>query len=128
MPPSHINPQYQKIILGKFPPPMVTADILRDPKTAFVERSRRIGSSFDEFLAQEGMLEECETQAVKEILAMPIARATVCGCSIIVSWNFRHIVHFDKIALYNAVNIVEGFSAIRIHTPQEVIVYENQEL
>jgi len=36
---------------------------------------RRIGSSFDAFLAEEGMLEEFEVRAIKEILAMQIGEA-----------------------------------------------------
>ena len=35
----------------------------------------RIGSSFDDFLAEEGILEACEEQAIKELLAEQIARA-----------------------------------------------------
>ena len=58
--------------------------------------------------------------------ALHVAHATVTGCQVIVSWNFRHIVHFEKIALYNAVNVVQGYSEIRIHTPQEVIDYESE--
>jgi hypothetical protein len=57
-----------------------------------------------------------------------VALATVAGCMMIVSWNFKHIVHFRKISLYNGVNRVEGYPEIAIHTPQEVISYENQEL
>ncbi|MCX6998823.1 MAG: hypothetical protein NT106_00765 [Candidatus Sumerlaeota bacterium] len=53
-----------------------------------------------------------------------VAHATVHNCRMIVSWNFRHIVHYDKIALYNAINIQEGYSPIGIHSPQEVIDYE----
>ena len=34
-----------------------------------------IGSSFDAFLAEEGMLEACEEQAIKELVAEQIARA-----------------------------------------------------
>lgn len=34
-----------------------------------------IGSSFDAFLAEEGMLEECESRAIKEILAMQVDHA-----------------------------------------------------
>lgn len=34
-----------------------------------------IGSSFDAFLAEEGMLEECEARAIKEILAMQVDHA-----------------------------------------------------
>ncbi len=35
----------------------------------------RIGSSFDEFLADEGILESCERQAIKEILADQVRAA-----------------------------------------------------
>ena len=35
----------------------------------------KIGSSFDAFLEEEGMLEECEARAIKEILAMQVAQA-----------------------------------------------------
>lgn len=35
----------------------------------------RIGSSFDEFLEEQGLLEECEHQALKEILADQVRRA-----------------------------------------------------
>lgn len=35
----------------------------------------RIGSSFDAFLAEEGMLEECEARAIKEVLAMQVNQA-----------------------------------------------------
>ncbi len=35
----------------------------------------RIGSSFDAFLAEEGMLEECEARAIKELLAMQVDQA-----------------------------------------------------
>lgn len=34
-----------------------------------------IGSSFDDFLAEEGLLEECETGALKEVLALQIEAA-----------------------------------------------------
>lgn len=40
--------------------------------------------------------------------ALHVALATIARCSLIVSWNFKHIVHFQKIPLYNAVNILNG--------------------
>jgi len=58
--------------------------------------------------------------------ALHVAFATVSQCALLVSWNFRHIVHYDKIAMYNAVNVVEGYSEIGIHTPEEVIEYEEE--
>ena len=59
--------------------------------------------------------------------ALHVATATVRGCRAIVSWNFRHIVHLKKIPLYNGVNMVHGYPAIAIHTPQEVISYDDEE-
>lgn len=56
--------------------------------------------------------------------ALHVALATTSRCSIIVSWNFKHIVHFEKVALYNAINISEGYQPIAIYSPLEVISYE----
>jgi len=60
--------------------------------------------------------------------ALHVALATTGQCSLIVSWNFAHIVHFDKIALYNAVNVLQGFARIDIFSPLEVIAYEDQDV
>ena len=49
-----------------------------------------------------------------------IALATVSGVDVLVSWNFRHIVRFDKIRLFNAVNLETGYKPISIHSPCEV--------
>ena len=59
--------------------------------------------------------------------ALHVALATVTECSMVVSWNFRHIVHFEKIPLYNAVNTLEGYASIAIYSPREVIAYEEGE-
>ena len=56
--------------------------------------------------------------------ALHVALATVNNCPIIVSWNFKHIVHYEKISLYNTVNILEGYQQIAIYSPLEVIKYE----
>jgi hypothetical protein len=56
--------------------------------------------------------------------AYHVASATVGGCRAIVGWNFKHIVHLDKIPLYNAVNKLLGYNEIAIHTPSEVLRYE----
>ncbi len=58
--------------------------------------------------------------------ALHVALASVSDCRLIVSWNFKHIVHFDKIGLYNAVNALHGYGIIGIHSPPEVID-ENEE-
>ena len=60
--------------------------------------------------------------------AQHVALATVLDCWTIISWNFKHIVHARKIPLYNGVNRGQRYREIAIHTPQEVIEYENEEI
>ena len=57
--------------------------------------------------------------------AMHVALATVSNADLIVSWNFKHIVNFQKIPLYNAVNTLNRFEKIAIYSPLEVIEYED---
>ena len=52
--------------------------------------------------------------------ALHVACASVSLCDYIVSWNFKHIVNFQKIPLYNAVNKLHGYSEIQIYSPLEV--------
>lgn len=35
------------------------------------------------------------------------------------------LVHFDKISLYNEVNLKQEYGALAIHTPQEMVRYED---
>lgn len=58
---------------------------------------------------------------------MHIALATVAEVDILVSWNFRHIVHFEKIRQFNAANLEMGYRTIGIHSPREVTFDENQD-
>ena len=44
----------------------------------------------------------------------------------VVSWNFKHIVHFKKIPLCNAINTLNGYSHIDIFSPPEVIEYDDE--
>lgn len=56
--------------------------------------------------------------------ALHVAMATVTNCSYIVSWNFKHIVHSEKIPRYNAVNVTQGYRPLSIYSPLEVVHYE----
>lgn len=56
--------------------------------------------------------------------ALHVAVATVSGCMAIVSWDFKHIVNFRRIPLYNEVNRAMGYGSIAIHTPPEMIFDE----
>ena len=55
--------------------------------------------------------------------ALHIAVATFEEVDILVSWNFRHIVRFDKIRMFNAVNRELGYKPIEIYSPREVTHY-----
>lgn len=50
-----------------------------------------------------------------------IASASVADVDFVVSWNFKHIVHFEKITGYHAVNLLKGYKGIRIYSPKEVV-------
>ena len=52
-----------------------------------------------------------------------IATATVTEADMLVSWNFRHIVRAEKIRMFNAVNLENGYKSIQIYSPREVTVY-----
>ena len=49
-----------------------------------------------------------------------IAVATVQGVDLLVSWNFKHIVNYDKIRLYNAVNLKYGYKILEIRNPRDL--------
>lgn len=52
-----------------------------------------------------------------------IALATIAEVDVLVSWNFRHIVRLDKIRLFNAVNLAQGYKPLAIHSPREVATH-----
>lgn len=49
-----------------------------------------------------------------------IALATSAEVDLLVSWNFRHIVHYDKIRLFTAVNLERGYKPLAIYSLREV--------
>lgn len=55
--------------------------------------------------------------------ATHVALATLSNCQLLVSWNFKHIVHRDKAPRYNAVNTLRGLPTIGIYSPAEVVRY-----
>jgi predicted nucleic acid-binding protein len=50
-----------------------------------------------------------------------VAIASVSGADLVVSWNFKHLVHFVKIRGFNSVNLREGYNMIHICSPLEVV-------
>ncbi|MEI6085123.1 MAG: hypothetical protein WCS70_12585 [Verrucomicrobiota bacterium] len=50
-----------------------------------------------------------------------IAIASVAEVDMVVSWNFKHIVHFEKIAGFNAVNLLHGYKPLQVFSPNAVV-------
>ena len=52
--------------------------------------------------------------------ALHVSAATVAGADLILSWNFRHIVNFNRIRGFNSVNFRFGYRTMTILSPKEV--------
>jgi len=59
--------------------------------------------------------------------AYHIAIASVNRLDCLISWNFKHIVNFNKIKLFNSINLRLGYPLIDIRSPLEFLKDENQE-
>jgi predicted nucleic acid-binding protein len=59
--------------------------------------------------------------------AYHIAIATVNRLDVLVSWNFKHIVNFDKIKQFNSINLRLGYPMIEIRSPKEFVSNENND-
>lgn len=53
--------------------------------------------------------------------ALHIATASYYNVDILVSWNFKHIVNYQKIHQFNVVNFREGYPMLEVRNPREVI-------
>ena len=58
--------------------------------------------------------------------AMHVAYATTARVDAIVSWNFKHIVRYDKIRAFNEINLRNGYGILQIVSPKEVIFDEQE--
>ena len=59
--------------------------------------------------------------------AFHVALATVSRADAIISWNFKHIVNIYRIRGYNSINLRLGYPSLEIHSPKEIVNYENEE-
>jgi predicted nucleic acid-binding protein len=68
---------------------------------------------------------EAEIIGIKHLAdCQHIAIATINRVSVLASWNFKHIVNFDKIRMYNSINLRMGYNIVEIRNPKELINYE----
>lgn len=71
----------------------------------------------DEKVVGETSLDDC----------IHIATATLNKVDMLVSWNFKHIVNIYRIRGYNSINLRLGHTSLEIHSPKEIVNYENEE-
>ena len=105
--PTHIYQLFQKII---------------DSNIEMVEVDEDI-----EFLAEQYIENKIITDKFKED-ALHIATASISKVDVLVSWNFKHIVNYRRMNLYNSVNLKFGYSTIDIRSPREVISDESEDI
>jgi predicted nucleic acid-binding protein len=51
-----------------------------------------------------------------------VALATIAGADLLLSWNFKHLVHYVKIKAFSGVNLLEGYPLLEIRTPWEIVL------
>tara|TARA_B100001093_G_C26549467_1_gene893850 strand:- start:304 stop:765 length:462 start_codon:yes stop_codon:yes gene_type:complete len=57
--------------------------------------------------------------------ARHVAIAAVNGIELVVSWNFTHMVNVTRNDKFNAVNLLQGSSNVRIISPKMLLNYED---
>lgn len=128
---------FEEVANGKFV--LITSEVVREEILAAPEKIQHF---FDEMLPnceiasieadalmlQEAYLKEDILSEKYATDALHVALATVTKAKMIISWNFKHIVNYRKIPLYNAVNKLKGYDPIDIYSPLEVIEDENEDI
>ena len=92
---------------------------LPDELVQTLEPSQEIDDLAQAYMDSGVLGQSCEGDAKH------IAAASIGNVDFVVSWNFKHIVHYDKIRGYQAVNMLKGFNPILIYSPKEVIEHDS---
>jgi hypothetical protein len=118
---------------GRFKPllsEVIAAEIQDAPRVVQVLYAELATLNAEIITVNESALELADEYQKRSILTpkfyddgLHIALATIAEADLLVSWNFKHIVHFDKIRLFNAVNLEYGYRVLQIYSPREVTTY-----
>ena len=55
-----------------------------------------------------------------------VATATLASAELILSWNFKHIVNYNRIRGFNSVNTSFGYRSMTILSPLEVVYGQDE--
>lgn len=100
------------------PAPLYVKSLL---DTVPADHMEQVAASDDSKRLQSAYLNASVVGPACENDAAHIAVATIALVDIIVSWNFKHIVHYDKIMGYESINAIHGYRTPLIYSPYEVI-------
>ena len=99
------------------PAPHFVRSLLESVPAGHLEQ---VTTSGDSKRLQSAYLEARVVGAACENDAAHIALATIALVDIIVSWNFKHIVNYEKIMGYEGINASHGYRSPRIYSPYEM--------
>ncbi len=98
-------------------PPEVQALLAELPEHAY----EVVESSFESEALRDSYLDANVVGYASRNDAHHVAIASVERVDMIVSWNFKHVVHLDKIRAFNAANLPEGCPLIEVRSPKEIV-------
>jgi len=113
----------------------VISELLREELKDAPERVRDLLENYDENSLERVVLtneakELADKYVAENIVGKTslddcrhIAMATINKVDVLASWNFKHIVNLARIRGYNGVNLKNGYAAIEIRNPKELIDY-----
>jgi len=112
----------------------VVSDVLIDELENAPPHVKHLLDAYDGFVEKVVSTDEAKELAEKYIAenvvgktslddCRHIALATMFKVDVLASWNFKHIVNLARIRGYNGVNLKNGYAAIEIRNPRELVDY-----
>ena len=81
----------------------------------FIEIDDEVEALTQTYISEKALGKSSENDAYH------IALASVNRLDCLISWNFKHIVNFDKIKMFNSINLRLGYPLIDIRSPLEFL-------
>jgi hypothetical protein len=98
--------------------PDAVQKILNELPTAHIENlfvDAEANALAEKYIQEGGLTEKSFADA------QHIATATINRVDILVSWNFKHIVNLNRIHIFQATNLKQGYPIVEIRSPREVL-------
>jgi hypothetical protein len=109
---------------------VVAAEIEAAPEPVRRQYAQLVALGAEVLAVTDAVVELADAYQQRQIVSpkyaddgMHIALATAAEVDLLVSWNFKHIVHYEKIRLFSAVNLERGYKPLQIYSPREVTHY-----